>query len=157
MAETNVVVNLYNLPDDIEADYRPAMEKVGVQIKRAMAPDKTAILDFIRTEFSQGWADEAEKALWNNPSTLYIAVADKKVVGFAAYDSTCLGCYGPLGVASTHRKMGIAQALTSACLKSMREKGYWVAVWQAGPVEYYVKHLNAKILDDHPGVYVNMI
>ncbi len=155
MTDMDILVNLYDLPDD--TDPTKEMDAKGVHIRRALAPDKSAILDFIRTEFSDGWADEAERALFNFPSSLYIAVMDKKVVGFACYDSTALGYYGPLGVAADKRKFGIGSALTKKCLLAMREKGYGYAIINAGPVDYYIKTLNAKVIGDHPGVYSNMI
>ena len=153
MEDMDLVVNLYNLPNDEDPTERMAQK--GIQIKRALAPDKTEILDFIKREFSQGWADEAEKAIFQ--STCYIATKDKKVVGFACYDSTALGYYGPLGVAKDMRKFGIGSALTAKCLRAMREKGYGYIIINAGPVDYYIKGLNAKVIGDHKGVYTNMV
>ena len=155
LQDLDLIVNLYNLPDN--TDPRPKMEAQGIYIKRAVSPDKTEILDFIRREFSNGWADEAEKAIFNCPSSCYIAVHDHKVVGFACYDSVALGYYGPLGVAASMRKKGIGEALTSCCLSAMREKGYGYIIINAGPVEYYIKHLNAQVIGDHKGIYTNMI
>lgn len=155
LQDLDLLVNLYNLPND--DDPTKEMAKKGVYIRRALAPDKTEILDFIKNEFSQGWADEAEKAIFNYPSSCYIAVMDNKVVGFACYDSTALGYYGPLGVAKSARKLGIGSALTAKCLLAMREKGYGYIIINAGPVEYYIKQLNAIVIGDHKGVYSNLI
>lgn len=155
LQDLDLVVNLYDLPD--YTDPRPKMAEQGIYIKRAVSPDKTEILEFIKNEFSQGWADEAEKALFNCPSSCYIAVYDHKVVGFGCYDSVALGYYGPLGVASSMRRRGIGEAITSVCLSAMREKGYGYIIINAGPVDYYIKHLNAKVIGDHKGVYTNMI
>jgi len=155
LQDLDIIVNLYNLPE--YEDQRPKLAEQGIFIKRAVSPDKTEILDFIRREFSNGWADEAEKAIFNCPSSCYIAVCDHKVVGFACYDSVALGYYGPLGVAASMRKKGIGEALTFCCLNAMREKGYGYIIINAGPVEYYIKHLNAQVIGDHKGVYTNMI
>ena len=157
MTDMDLIVNLYDLPEDVEADPRPALAAQGIKIKRALAADKSEICEFIRREFSQGWADEAEKALMNFPSALYIAVYEEKVVGFGCYDTSALGYYGPLGVDEKMRGKGIAHALTSVCLKAMREKGYGYAIINAGPVEYYIKRLNAKIIGDHNAVFENLI
>ncbi len=157
MTDMDLIVNLYDLPEEVEADPRPALAAQGIKIKRALAADKSEICEFIRREFSQGWADEAEKALMNYPSALYIAVYEEKVVGFGCYDTSALGYYGPLGVDKTMRGKGIAHALTSICLKAMREKGYGYAIINAGPVEYYIKRLNAKIIGDHNCVFENLI
>ena len=156
MTDMDVLVNLYNLPfeNDGCAEF---YEKTGIAIKRVLSCDKTAVLDFIKEEFSQGWADEAEKAIFNNPSTCFIAVKDKKVIAFACYDSTALGYYGPLGVAKSARGLGIGTYITRRALLSMREAGYGYCVFNAGPVDYYVKTLNAMVIGEHPGVYKNTI
>ena len=153
LQDLDILVNLYNLPND--DDPTKAMKEKGVGIKRGLGPDKTEILEFIKREFSQGWADECEKAIFN--STCYIATLNGEVVGFACYDSTALGYYGPLGVAAKARKLGIGSALTAKCLLAMREKGYGYAIINAGPVEYYIRTLNAQVIGDHPGVYANLI
>ena len=46
LQDLDLVVNLYNLPD--YSDPRPKMEAQGIYIKRAVSPDKTEILEFIR-------------------------------------------------------------------------------------------------------------
>ena len=157
MTDKDMIVNLYNLPAEAEADPRPALAGLGIAIKRALPCDKSEIRAFIEREFSVGWADEAERALYNCPPALLIAVKDEKVVGFCAYDSTALGYVGPLGVDRNERRQGIGEALISMSLKAMREKGYGYAIINAGPVDYYRRKLGAVVIGDHIGVYENMI
>jgi len=157
MTDLDVLINLYNLPPEIDCDPRPRLAEQGIYIKRALPCDRTEIREFITREFSSGWADEAEKGLYNLPTSLFIATYEERVVGFAAYDSTALGYYGPLGVASDMRKKGIGEALSTMCLRAMREKGYGYAIINAGPVQYYVRRYNGMIIGNHIGVYENMI
>ncbi|MBQ7160430.1 MAG: GNAT family N-acetyltransferase [Clostridia bacterium] len=157
MTDLDVLINLYNLPEDARRDPRPELAKQGIQIKRALPCDRSEIRRFIESEFSEGWADEAERGLYNLPSSLFIATFEERVVGFAAYDSTALGYYGPLGVASDMRKRGIGEALSNVCLNAMREKGYGYIIINAGPVDYYVRRYNGMVIGDHIGVYENMI
>lgn len=155
MTDKDLLVNLYDLPCD--DDPTKEMAQKGIAIKRALPHDRTEILEFIRTEFSDGWADEAQRAMYNFPTSCYIATMNKKVVGFACYDTTALGYFGPLGVAKSARKLGIGSALTTKCLLAMREKGYGYIIINAGPVDYYIKNLNAIVIGDHPGVYMNSV
>ena len=157
MTDLDVLINLYNLPEEARRDPRPELAKQGIQIKRALPCDRSEIREFIKREFSEGWADEAERGLYNLPSSLFIATFEERVVGFAAYDSTALGYYGPLGVASDMRKRGIGEALSNVCLNAMREKGYGYIIINAGPVDYYVRRYNGMVIGDHIGVYENMI
>jgi len=157
MTDLDVLINLYNLPKDIDRDPNEALAQYGIKIKRALPCDRGEIREFITREFSSGWADEAEKGLFNAPTSLFIATFEERVVGFAAYDCTALGYYGPLGVDPSMRKKGIGEALSTTCLRAMREKGYGYAIINAGPVQYYVKRYNGMVIGDHIGVYENMI
>lgn len=153
----DMAVNLYELPEFCGLNEKMTGE--GIKIKKALAPDKTAVLAFVRDTFSQGWADECEKSLLSD--SCYIAVKDKSVVGFACYDSTALGYFGPLGVHPSQRGKGIATVLSHKCLTSMRERGYGYAIINAGPSEYYRKNFGAVAIapptDSATGVYINLI
>ncbi len=152
----DMLVRLYEMPEII--NYTEGLEE-NIKIKKAMAPDYAKILEFIKTNFSEGWANECTKAFYNNPVSCYIAVCEKKITGFACYDATALGYFGPVGVLESMRGEGIGKALTLCCLNSMREKGYGYAVigW-VGPAEFYSKICGATIIEaKNHGVYQNMI
>ena len=155
----DMLVKLYNMP---EIDESKRLKENDIIIKRAMALDKTAILEFVRINFYDNWADECEKAIFNQPSSCYIAVKNKEIVGFACYDATALGVFGPTGVLESMRGKGVGKALFGKCLDSMREKGYAYAVigWVTDAIDFYKKTANAIIIDDSlpdKSVYKNLI
>ena len=153
----DMLVKLYNLPESY--DFRGDVKDENVKIKRAMAPDIGRIIEFVKTTFSDGWANECSKALYNNPPTCYIAVRDKNVVGFACYDATALNFFGPVGVLESERGNNIGKALTLCCLHAMKNAGYGYAIigW-VGPAAFYEKICGAQIIEDsEPGVYKNLI
>ena len=155
----DMLVKLYNMPK-INESIRLAENRVT--IKRAMALDKTAVLEFVRTHFFENWADECEKAIFNQPSSCYIAVKDGGIVGFACYDATALGVFGPTGVLESMRGKGVGKALFGSCLTSMKEKGYAYAIigWVTDAVNFYIKTANAIVIEDsppHKSVYKNLI
>ena len=139
----DMLVKLYDKKQDIGVSVEE-----GVSIKRAMALEKNAVVDFVKNNFGFSWETECERAIFNSPPSCYIAVRDKKIIGFACYDATALGYLGPVGVLPDERKKGVAKALLSKCLCSMKEKGYGYAVlgW-VGPVDYYRKHFNAVVIE----------
>jgi transposase InsO family protein len=58
----------------------------------------------------------------------FIATTGSRLVGFACYDATVLGMFGPIGVDKDLRGRDIGSALLKACLLDMRVKGYAYAV-----------------------------
>lgn len=153
----DMLVKLYDLPDYY--DVRSDVKDMNIKIKRAMAPDYSKLTDFVRNIFSENWANECSKALYNNPSTCYIAVRDKELIGFACYDSTALNFFGPVGVLESERGNNVGKALTLCCLHAMRNAGYGYAIigW-VGPASFYEKICGAKIIENsEPGFYKNMI
>lgn len=153
----DMLVKLYNLPDSY--DPRIDLKDENIKIKRAMAPDIGKIIDFVKTSFSDSWANECSKALYNNPPSCYIAVRDKNVIGFACYDATALNFFGPVGVLESERGHNIGKVLTLCCLHAMKNAGYGYAIigW-VGPAAFYEKICGASIIvDSEPGIYKNMI
>ena len=153
----DMLVKLYDVkPCD---DLINSLKNEGIEIKRAMGPDITLIKESIISMFSQGWADEAFKAMMNSPSSCYIATKDKKVIGFACYDTTAKGFFGPTGVDERFRGKGIGKALLIKCLLTMYELGYGYAIiGAAGPVKFYEKNCGAVVIPDcMPGVYEQLV
>ena len=151
----DMLVKLYNVKDDpaLEA----ALKQDGVSLKRAMPPDLQRVAGFAREHFSDGWANEAHVAVVRNHC--WIAVRDKKIVGFSCYDSTMLNFFGPIGVLESERGKGIGKALLLKCMISMKEMGYAYAIigW-VGPEEFYAKTVGAVCIPDSiPNSYENMV
>ena len=158
----DMLVNLYNMPK-IDLDAR--MREDGVVIKRAMLLDKEKVLEFVKTNFSDvcdGWVYECEKAIFNDPSSCYIAVKGKDILGFACYDASALGFFGPTGVAPSAQGKGIGKALLGKCLESMKEKGYGYTIigYVTDAVAFYERAVNAVVIEDSSpckSVYYNLI
>lgn len=154
----DMLVKLYELPDEmISLD---ELKKEGISIKRALAPDKHNILSYVKDEFYEGWSSECDVAFSNKPNSCFIAVKEKKIIGFACYDVTAKGFFGPTGVSEKLRGSGIGKALLLKCLLSMREEGYGYAI--IGAVDeaagFYKKTVNAlEIENSSPGVYQRLI
>jgi GNAT superfamily N-acetyltransferase len=144
----DVLVKLYELratPTDI----------MGVELRRPMPHEKGIVAGWIARTFSEGWADEFECSFKSFPATSWIAVRNDNLVGFACYDVTCRGFFGPTGVLESERGRGIGKELLLRSMFSLREMGYaYAIIGCAGPVDFYVKTLGAiPIPGSSPGIY----
>jgi GNAT superfamily N-acetyltransferase len=153
----DLLVPLYRLPS---ADGKiAALRESGIVIRRAYPFELSRVRRFITRHFSEGWADEAEAAFARMPITCWIAVQDKKPIGFACVESTAKAFFGPTGVDPAQRGKGIGAALLIASLYGLREQGYaYGIIGGAGPVAFYEKTVGAILIpDSSPGIYVNML
>ncbi|OIN99712.1 MAG: GNAT family N-acetyltransferase [Elusimicrobia bacterium CG_4_10_14_0_2_um_filter_56_8] len=153
----DLLVKLYDLPSSAAA-----VEKLlgdGVQIRRAIGPEKHAIVEWAGKKFSRSWASECDVALSARPATCFVAVKDKQIAGFACYDATLKGFFGPIGVDETIQKKGLGKALLIRTLEAMKDAGYgYAAIGWAGPVEFFKKAVGATVIEgSEPGVYKNLI
>ncbi|UJW84661.1 GNAT family N-acetyltransferase [Devosia sp. SL43] len=153
---TDLLVRLYDLPV-FEAEARVAA--AGIVLRRAMAPEGHVVLDWVDKHFNRHWVSEVSKGLAQAPVTVWIAVRDGRLLGFACHDTTAKGFFGPTGVDEGERGQGIGEALLIATLKGMREAGYGYAViGDPGPVAFYSKRLDTlEIPGSEPGVYAGML
>ena len=150
----DMIVGLAHLPEV------PVLE--GVKIKRAFVGDKTKILEFIREHFSEGWVCEAEHALLDTPPKCFIATENGKVIGFACYDSSARGFFGPIGIDPSRRGKDIGKALLIRTLNAMREFGYAYGIigWVGSAENFYRKTVGAEFIkggNPENSVYSNMI
>lgn len=152
----DLLVRLYDLPV-FEAEARVA--KAGIVVRRALPPERELVLAWIRMRFSSFWESEAALCLSQQPTTIYLAVRGNDLLGFACFDGTAKGFFGPTGVEESERGQGIGEALLIATLRGMREAGYGYAViGDPGPVEFYRKRLDAlEIPKSDPGIYTGML
>jgi GNAT superfamily N-acetyltransferase len=153
----DLIVPLYKLPPRTAGEGSSVGE--GVTIRRANTFEISLVCNFIRDHFSQSWADETAAVFGRQPVACFIAVENRKVIGFATVDSTRRGFFGPTGVAPSARGRGIGKALLIAALWGLWDIGYaYAIIGQAGPVEFYQKTVNAVIIPDStPGVYTDML
>jgi GNAT superfamily N-acetyltransferase len=154
---TDMLVKLYELPA-----LEPHLERAraaGVDIRRALPPEKHHILAWIRERFGEAWVSEADVSCNAKPPTCFVAVRDGALLGFSCYDATGLGMFGPIGVDEAARGTGVGAALLVACLHAMAARGYFYAViGGVGPAEFYAKTVGAvEIPDSTPGPYRGML
>ena len=153
----DMLIKLYDIkPQEI---IWPEHKALGIELRKPIGPEKHAIIAWVFDHFGDGWASEVDVALSNQPRTCYVAVKDSKIIGFACFDATALGFFGPIGIIKSQRKKGIATALMNACLLEMKIKGYGYAI--VGGVEdtdFYKNTVGAmEIPDSAPGIYANQI
>ena len=153
----DMLVKLYDLPDS-----RPVMERptqAGISIRRALVPEMHRVIAWVKDNFSDGWASEAEVAFGRQPVSCHIAVKAGKIVGFACHDVTCRNFFGPTGVLPKSRKGGIGTALLLACLEDMKQQGYGYAIiGGVGPAEYYAKAVGAVAIEgSEVGIYRGLL
>lgn len=154
----DLLVKLWNLPEKA-----PVLERLRAQeisVKRVIAPDKQRVLSFVQTHFGDGWMHECEAALSTVPSTCYIAVQQKEVIGFACFEATGRDYFGPIGVRPDCRASGVGTGLLLSCLHSMWEMGYAYGIigWADGAAEFYRKTVGAVPIEGgHPAIYQNLI
>jgi predicted N-acetyltransferase YhbS len=155
-AMIDMLVRLYDLPDSGELYARVAAE--GVTLRRARAFEKHTLAAFART-FSEKWASEVEVALSRQPVACFIATRDKRVIGFACYDTTMRGFFGPTGVAEEARGLGLGKALLFKSLEALRDTGHaYAIIGGVGPKEFYAKVCGAiEIPGSDPGIYGDIL
>ena len=152
----DMLVRLYALPHLDEAVAACAAR--GVTIRRALAPEKVAVIDWVRAHFASSVA-EVEAAFAQTPVTCFIAVRDSTMLGFACHDATCRNFFGPEGVAASERGRGIGRALLLAALHAQRAQGYaYAIIGGVGPAQFYEKTIGAiEIPGSTPGIYAGML
>lgn len=151
----DMLVKLYDLPNR-DAAMAPC-QAMGITIRRPMPYEKSIVLGWIKRHFHIGWADETEATFAHQPVRCFIATENGQVVGFAAYDATARGFFGPTGVQVSHRGKGIGRALLVASLHGLAELGFAYGV--IGQAEesarvFYAKSVGATVIpDSDPSVY----
>ena len=126
----DLLVKLYTLPP--LSPLTGALAEKNIVIRPPIGPENYAVIRWIREHFGAGWAGEAENAFFRSPKSIFVAVRETKdesgnirgeMLGFACYDATVKGFFGPTGVDKTERGQGIGQALLLRCLHAMHDEG----------------------------------
>ena len=151
----DMLVNLLRLPP-----VEPALEEVrerGLLVRRARPWELSQVREFVSENFSQAWADEIAVGLVRQPVTVFVALREGRLVGFAAYECTRKDFFGPTGVVEPERGRGLGRALLLAALGGLRELGYaYAVVGGVGPAEFYERTVGARLIpDSSPGIYAD--
>jgi GNAT superfamily N-acetyltransferase len=130
-----------------------------ITIRRAQPFESSLVCKFITTNFNQAWADEVLVGFSRQPVSVFIATWEKRIIGFAAYECTRRGFFGPTGVAAEARNKGIGKALLLSALHGLREMGYvYAIIGHAGPIEFYQKEVGAIVIpESDPGIYTDLL
>ncbi len=150
---SDLLVRLYDLP---ALDREPGTEFV---VRRAFAAEKRLVTAWIAQHFSDAWAGETEAAFARLPVSAFLAVRDEEIVGFACYDATARGFFGPTGVVNEQRGHGIGRALLLHALRDMHANGYaYAIIGAAGESGFYINAVQAiEIPDSTPGFYRGLL
>ena len=152
-----MLVRLYDIP---EATPRVrALREAGIELRRALAPERHVVVSWVREQFGDGWASECEVSFGRLPISCFRAQRGQDVLGFACYDATAKAFFGPTGVIETERKQGIGTALLLESLHAMAAEGYaYAIIGGAGPAAFYAKAAGAvPIAGSTPGIYANLL
>ena len=153
----DMLVRLYDLPDS--ALLYQGIAATGVTLRRARAFETHTVAAFVRAGFSAKWVSEVEVALSRQPVACFIATRDQQILGFACYDTTQRGFFGPTGVAEDARGFGLGKALLLKSLEALRELGFaYAIIGGVGPREYYTNVCGAiEIPGSDPGTYEDLL
>jgi GNAT superfamily N-acetyltransferase len=152
----DLLVRLYDMPQSAAT---AKVAAAGIALRRALPPERHVVLDWIAARFGPHWTSEAALGLSQQPPTVLLAARENILLGFACYDCTAKGFFGPTGVDTAARGGGIGEALLFAALEAMRQAGYaYAVIGDPGPVEFYRKRLDAlDIPRSDPGFYAGML
>ncbi len=144
----DLLVRLYDLNELPQAPE-------GVEIRRPLPHERGTIRKWIDATFGSGWGDEFASSFRSIPASSFIALRGGRIVGFACYEVTCRGFFGPTGVLESERGKGIGTVLLLRSLLGLRELGYaYGIIGGVGPTDFYVKSLGAiPIPGSTPGIY----
>lgn len=154
----DLLVNLLKLPE-MTATPRE------FTVRRAQPFELSIVRAFVAEKFSQTWADEISVGFAHQPISVFLATKEnnqtkqRELIGFAAYECTRRGFFGPMGVAESAQHAGAGKALLFAALAALREMGYvYAIIGAAGPVRFYQKTVGAIVIpDSEPGIYTDLL
>ena len=130
----------------------------AITVRRAAAAERAAVVEWVRTHGSPGWASECEVAFARQPIGLLRGGRQhrkRRLVGVACYEATCRGFFGPEFVHPDQRGKGVGRALLLSALHAMRAEGHGYAIigW-ASSIDFYKRAVGAVVIEgSDPGVY----
>ena len=154
----DLIVNLYE--KDYLKDTNVSLKNDEIKIKRILSPNVESVVQFVSTYFSSVWASEVKAGIYKPHPTCFVATHNGEIVGFACYDATAKGYFGPTGVNPDYRGNNIGQVLLLTTLEAMKEAGYGYAV--IGGVNekvqgFYARYVNFQKFEVKPDLYNRLI
>ncbi|MCB1234644.1 MAG: GNAT family N-acetyltransferase [Verrucomicrobiae bacterium] len=124
---SDLLVKLYELPDPAPFLERAASH--GVEVRRPLAPDRYAVVNWVSRHFGDRWGGESAMAFSGHPIGCFVAAnAGGEIVGFACYNATFKGFFGPTGVLDNWRGKSVGTALLASALHALSESGHAYAI-----------------------------
>lgn len=151
----DMLVQLLRLPE--AGRLLEEMRRDGVVIRRAQSWETTRVRDWVAAHFQRAWADEITVGFARLPVSIFLALREGRLIGFAAYECTRRNFFGPTGVIETERGRGVGRALLLSALLALREMGYvYAIIGGVGPVQFYERAVGAVLIpDSSPGIYAD--
>lgn len=90
----------------------------------------------------------------------FIANENGEMIGFACYDSSAKGFFGPIGVLEERRGEKIGQRLLLRTLHAMREYGYAIIGWVSEAEDFYRNSVGAEFIkggEPENSIYSNLV
>ncbi|MCC5919617.1 MAG: GNAT family N-acetyltransferase [Cyclobacteriaceae bacterium] len=143
----DMIVNLEQIKWDFSEEEK--LQSLGIIVRKPIAPELDQVSRWIANHFSAYWSCEAQVAFSKAPVGMWVAqrAVENELVGFACFDCTARGFFGPTGVSESARGKGIGKALLLRSLFSLKELGYaYAIIGGVGPFAYYEKVVGAQII-----------
>lgn len=131
----------------------------GLVIRRPLPPEGHVVTAFVAEHFAAQWVSEANVALAARPARMLVAIQGGTLAGFACYDVTARGFFGPTGVDPGLRGRGVGRHLLLRALDALAQDGFaYAVIGAAGPVEFYRTTCGAiEIPGSDPGLYRDLL
>jgi GNAT superfamily N-acetyltransferase len=155
---SDMLVKLLELPDCSEIE-KQLLTKEQILIRRPIAPERHLITRWVLNNFSNYWESEVKVAFSRTPVSCFIAQRKQEILGFACYECTAKGFFGPTGTLEPERGKGIGKILLIKSLEALREIGYvYGFIGGVGPEAFYKKTVNARIIEaSNNTIYEHML
>lgn len=154
----DMLVRLIGLPDVSETE-KSLFAKEKIVFRRAIAPEKHLVSEWVFEQFGGYWKSEVEVAFSRQPVSCWLAHRGNDILGFACYEATARNFFGPTGTLESDRGKGIGKILLVKSLESLREMGYaYAIIGGVGPAEFYQKSVDARIIEgSETSIYEHLI
>lgn len=154
----DMLVRLIDLPNFSTLEKQLETEE-GIIFRRPIAPEKSIVVDWVKTHFSSNWADEISVAFEVSPAHCFIAQREQEILGFSCFECTGKNFFGPTAVLESERAKGIGKLLLVKSLQGLKNLGYtYGIIGGVGPAAYYEKTVNAVLIENSDiSIYQNML